>query len=337
MDVYRFVNSKDVRKYLKDINYEFNTLEAAYLIYFARDIALADKHSAWEEVIYTMPDMAPKDYFDHFHWEYFGDSIHSCLRQHMENEQRIIEEFMLERKGAFFVRSKTIDGNEWESRYFPVKSMFTSIDEVNEYIRDCVKDDEEREIYRFDIVCKSENSPKQYNIIKNREGQILEVDVSTEFYPGTRLDWQLETMWFAFPTPFKRGDIVIDPERPNPSRLWSGPFVFNDTAAEWLGARGKTGHDYTDMTASGWFQDEDGQIYGEVMHDYMSLEFYPEEKLEGSQRILIALSNRIKNEIDDELFAKAYSYYLAEALAKKVKPQWYTDEGLRLIGLHGRD
>ena len=333
MDIYKFVNSKDVRKYLKDINYEFNTLEAVYLIYFARDITLKDKHSAWKEVIESMPDMAPKDYFDHFQWEYFGNSIHGCLRQHMENERKIIGEFEQVSKGAFFVRTNNKDGEEWDSRYFTISSLFTSVDEVGEYINDCRKEDDDREIYKFEIICKPENSQKQYNIIYSREGQLLAVDISAEFYPEPRLDWQFETMWFAFPTPFKEGDIVIDPERPDPGMLWSGPFVFRQTAAEWFISSGRKGHDYTDMTASGWFQDEDGLVYREVMHDYMALEYYPTEKLEGLQRILIALSNRIKNKIDDELFANAYSYYLAEALSKKLKPQYYTDEGLRLVGL----
>ena len=337
MGLYKFVNSKDVRKYLKEIKYEFNTLEAAYLIYFAHDITLKEKHRAWKKVIETMPDMSPKDYFDRCCWVHYENSIHGCLRQHIENERRIINEFNHVRRGAFFVRPKTIDGMCLGSTAFPIKTFFTSVDEVDEYISHCVNDDENGEICEFDIICKTMNSQKQYNIIKNREGQLLAVDISSEFYPEPRVDLQIETMWFAFPTPFKKGDIVIDPKRPYHSNLWSGPFVLEQTAAERFISQGKKGHDYTDMTASGWFQNEDGQIYGEDMHDYMSLEYYPKEKLEGLQRILIALSNRIKNEIDDELFANAYSYYLAEALSKKLKPIYYTDEVLRLVGLPGRE
>ena len=35
MDIYKYINSKDVRKHLEKINYQFNTLEAAYLIFFS--------------------------------------------------------------------------------------------------------------------------------------------------------------------------------------------------------------------------------------------------------------------------------------------------------------
>lgn len=46
MDIFRFVNSKDVREHLKSIDYEFNSLEAAWLIYQCRDAAIDEKHKA---------------------------------------------------------------------------------------------------------------------------------------------------------------------------------------------------------------------------------------------------------------------------------------------------
>ena len=104
MNIYKYINSKDVRKYLEKIDYQFNTLEAAYLIYFCRSLTLKERHKAWQEVIDTMPDMAPKDHFDHFGWEYFEDSIHSCLKQHIINEQKILEEFSQVTKGAFCIK-----------------------------------------------------------------------------------------------------------------------------------------------------------------------------------------------------------------------------------------
>ena len=155
----------------------------------------------------------------------------------------------------------------------------------------------------------------------SRNDEVLEVEIDDEHYPKPRLDIQLETMWFAFPTPFKKGDIVIDPERPEPSSLWSGPFVFQETAAEYLKSKGRQGRDCSDMTANGWFQDENGIIYSECMHDYMSLEYYPIEKLKGVQKILIALSNN------------AYHSILMEAYAKKNRPRYFSEEGLALAGL----
>ena len=33
MDILRFINSRDIREHLKTIHYQFNSLEAAWLIY----------------------------------------------------------------------------------------------------------------------------------------------------------------------------------------------------------------------------------------------------------------------------------------------------------------
>lgn len=334
MDIYKYMNSKDIREHLRSINYQFNTLEAAYLIYFCYSLTLEEKHKAWQEIIDTMPDMAPKDHFDHFCWEYFEDSIHACLKQHIKNECKILEEFSQVEKGAFYIRMFDKNDKEFNKSCYS-DCLMTEIEDVYCYIHNYIKDDE-GELCKYIIHCTPNNLQKRFCITINRNDETIDVEIDSEHYPQPRLDWQLETMWFAFPTPFKRGDIVIDAQRPEPSKLWSGPFVFDETAAEWLTSRGKKGHDYTDMTAKGWFQDEDGVIYGECMHDYMSLEYYPYENLKGVQRILIALSNHIKGEIDDELFINAYHSLLMEEYAKKIRPRYYTDKGLRLAGLRER-
>lgn len=44
MDILRFVNSKDIRKHLETIGYEFNSLETAWLIYQCRDATIDEKH-----------------------------------------------------------------------------------------------------------------------------------------------------------------------------------------------------------------------------------------------------------------------------------------------------
>ena len=56
MDIYKFINSKDVRNYLKEINYEFTPVETAWLIWQSTK-PLEERHKAWQEMIYTMPDV----------------------------------------------------------------------------------------------------------------------------------------------------------------------------------------------------------------------------------------------------------------------------------------
>ena len=81
MDIFRFVNSKDVREHLRDIGYEFNSLEAAWLIYQCRDAAIDEKHKAWNELIATMPDCPIEKRTN----TAAQDSLHAFLRQCMSN------------------------------------------------------------------------------------------------------------------------------------------------------------------------------------------------------------------------------------------------------------
>ena len=75
------------------------------------------------------------------------------------------------------------------------------------------------------------------------------------------------------------------------------------------------------MTAYGYFQNENGEVFYECMHDYFSLDYY-HEKLVGKQRILTALANYLKEEISIDLLMNAYHIILDEENVKKEKNTW---------------
>ena len=68
------------------------------------------------------------------------------------------------------------------------------------------------------------------------------------------------------------------------------------------------------------------------MYNYMNLEYFRGE-LSGKKRILKALSNHIKGEIDVGLFANAYHKILCEEYAKSQNPWNITSEGLAAAGI----
>ena len=213
MDCFAFLNSADVKNYLIEIGYRFNTLESVYLIHRCCRIGMEEKIAAWKEVFDTMPDMAPVEVFTHCRWEYYSDSAHAFLVALVDFEEK-----------------------------------------------------------------------------KDQGLQFTDIELEK----GKELEWQLECMWFGIPTPFKRGDIVIDRARPFSGDLWSGPFVLIETATEYFMRKGKSGNDSGDMFASGYFQNAQGDVYEEVMHDYLSLEYCKKEELKGFNKQLIELSERIK-------------------------------------------
>ena len=40
MNIFRFINSKDIRKYLRELQHQFTVPEAAFLIYMSRTVPL---------------------------------------------------------------------------------------------------------------------------------------------------------------------------------------------------------------------------------------------------------------------------------------------------------
>lgn len=335
MDVLRFINSNAIRDYLREIDYQFNTLEAAYLVHDCRFATLKEKHEAFREILETMPDMAPEKELGRCVMDYGNDSIHKLINLHIENKEYWIKEFYGFEKAAYCFQLYWENGDKYYCGRYGSEYISDSLEEITEFITDYLKDDE-GEVARYTITCKPSGQERQYTVRFNREGGIMDIDIypcDSQVGKWYDTDYELEMMWFGFPTPFKKGDILYDPGRAESSGSWDGPFVFEETATEWYKRRGGCGQDCTDMTATGLFLDENNEVYGEVMHDYMSLEYYPKEKLTGEKRILIALSNFKKGEIEETLLLNAYRTILLEEYAKKTRPHWYTHEGMVLAGL----
>ena len=348
MDIYRFVNSKDIRKHLQDIQYEFSSLEAAWLIYQCRDASVEEKHAAWNELIGTMPDCR----IEERRRTRPQSSLHAFLKKYMELENRYIHEFMGEIQGTADM-SNMIYAYRYEEKYIGdyqppfYNTVYSSFSNVLSSIKEDALESKDIELgiltgYR--IIKMNVNAPcygwHMYLDSKQRIMRISpDMDINNEdendiFY-GV-----FDGLWFDFPVPFKRGDIVWDPEHPD--GLCGGPFVLDscglngieqDSTREFL----KKDGDNTDMNACGYFLDNESVdpccgIYHEIMWNYMDLEYYDRKLVQG-ERVLTALSSHLKGDIDSILFAKAYHSILSEEAAKFSEPRDVTLRGLVLAGL----
>ena len=56
MDIYDFINSRDISKHCRSLQHKFTPLEQATIIYHSRK-PLAVRHKAWQEIIDIQPDM----------------------------------------------------------------------------------------------------------------------------------------------------------------------------------------------------------------------------------------------------------------------------------------
>ena len=327
MDIYRFINSKDIRAHLKNIGYQFNALEAAWLVYQNRVISMDERHAAWLEIIDTMPDMRV-EFADDSKAPF--ESLHQLLSDYMAMEQRWYQNFIKKEPDMFYSSSIFLE----DGGFIRAQCLFT---EYNTWYRSIMKYVEKQLVFHSDIrqfhVHKEylNSFENGYSLYVDAYGRVLSVYKRHVEAPESILLCFCD-LWFPFPTPFQKGEIVYNPNGKE-GDLYEGPFVFDETSADVFRRTGRRMHDAMDMTAYGYFQKEDGTLYAECMHHYMDLERYPEEKLTGKKRILKALSNQMKGEIDAVVFARAYHQILLEESARDSLPQDITDEGMLLAGL----
>ena len=325
-EICRFVNSKDIRKYLADINYSFTTAEAAWLVYQCRNATLAEKYAAWEKIIATMPDQS----VDSIHFDKPYESIHKVISDFIAMKKKVTEMFFEERPKAFYQYSLVYND---ESRDYDDSMLYSSYEKCFEQLTHDLSEDEDDIsgcIRRSEIDCF-------YHITAfyNRNGELMDVDIPADY--GI-VDWHLldffRDLWFHFPAPFKKGDIIYDPLK-HQRRACEDLLVMESNTPLKFEEDGCSHTDSSDMNVWGYFQDDEtGTIFHEITWNYMDFEYYPEEQLTGKKRILKALSNLLKEEIDIELFTKAYHLIILDETRNDLMPKiWFTEEGMKLAGI----
>lgn len=293
MNVYKFINSKDIREYLKKINYEFTPVETAWLIWQCENATLEEKHKAWQKIIDTMPDMPFKTN------EKSYDSLHEFLKDYIELENKCIDEIVNAKDDNLFYKCSIQSKSDLICKlYFNYESCLHAI-ETELFNQNIEIEDNIR------ISMWHENESYAHTYIElNTKGEIMNI------YSDTLDKINCITFYdvcLMFPIPFVKGDILW-----NPNSLDKNPFVLKET--------------HSDMSVWGYFTGENGQLF-EDCTAYMNIEYYNGE-LKSENRILEVLNNYIKGEIDIVRFANMYHQIVLKNCAKAFEIREYDDENL---------
>ena len=278
MNVYRFINSKDIREHLESIKYPFGSLEAAWLIYQCRFASLEEKHAAWRELIRTVPDCAIEERPN----TEAHDSLHRFLAAYMERETKLLHVVLRKRR-----RHLSLDGGV--RRTACGSSTRVSIPTMRNAATGSAGRSATTRTGGSQAILSPKHIPTQRSPACNRS---FPPRGSSSPRPGEakRGPTLSRDCFFVFPTPFQKGDIVWEP---NTQGYCKGPFVLTGVSGEAEAPGHRRGGDNSDMTAWGYFQDESGNIYHETMWNYMDLEYY-RGPLTGKRRVLRALGNCLK-------------------------------------------
>ena len=338
MNVTNLLNSRSIAQHWEEIEYIPDSLGTAWLVYKNKSLSFDEKCSLWEEIINTMPDMEIRERVNCRHY----DSLYDFLYRFMAVSRRFLEWFNDNTDCVYTLKDAD---NDW-----PFDYAFSSVESIKEFIKTEECEDIESFVIKKISVDDYPGYPASIKININFDIIICQEDWDYGAFPCDEEEYDVllafEGMWFDFPVPFRKGDVIYNPyyRCSIGASDWAGSeytelFVVKDIGVEHLSEKSKkrflTGEngDTSDMNFCGFVQWRDGSVYSESFSNYMDFEFYQGE-FKGFQRIIKALSNYEKGLINDELLMHAYHQILSEERARSDIPYFYTREGLELAGIN---
>lgn len=354
MDIYEFINSKDIRGHCRKLGHQFNTMECAYLVWQSDwRYTLKEKHAAWQEIISTMPDMELKRH--HKKW----GSVHQCIKRYMEIEDRLVD--------AFYSTGPEISFEGGEGALSDFEMHYTSVDELiaaektlkQEYNESqdegavwtrgmdkiALKRIEKNGFVTRSVFSVVQNTDNGYNqaVFHDETYELIALDTfdsslltylddaDAAFYTE-----YFEQMWFYVPTPFEKGDIVTTANSRRPHVLEELCFWKNTPEQEKTFRsleKDGTSEDFQSGLMS--FVTERRDINFDYHDNCLSLEYYHGELCERD-RVFTAINSFMKEKMDLTLLLSAYRIIINEETQRQereIVAQRFSGTGLRLAGL----
>ncbi len=383
MDICSFINSRDIAEHLRNIDYDFTLPEAAFIVYQSEISTMDEKFAAWQEMIDKMPDCELEDRCALWEPKSAG-SFHQFLRDYMALQKKILKMFYEADEAVYTYsvyatgkhpnsKEKTELGDlepEWNKVGGYFADLQSAIADYKKEKEDYLSDGMLRVKFAKRSLLREPDPDRDCEITVHMTTDLDVIDVD---YYGLKelsdeefaLDSRFAQMWFAFPTPFKRGDIVID--RSCRHNFFSGPFVLDGLLSwdretllkngfseqspmvksrdEQIARLTKSG-DTSDMDYYAVYLDADDtgfpRIYNEVFWTYLNLERYV-EPLKGMYRMLKPVSSALTYDpeyggpsIEPELFCSAFQLIMMEQMCKYDRlrlERCLTEEAQELAGL----
>ena len=353
MDIYSYLNSKDVAEYCRSLDYKFDAIEAAFIVNACRRISQEEKLRLFQEIIDTMPDEAINER------ERILKSLVKGMKMETDSFHKALSEYIavMRKSMAAFLSSGSDSVYTWE--YYrrdwhdsnDTKRVYSSFEKAKEALMQelqerCEPDDDgDREnISEYTgFIYKRRIDSDEYGYAAVRENGII-----TELY-DSKTDEEshwfcqqfFESIWVKIPVPFKKGDLLYgtNPHTLYDRNIGKEPMVFASCCYDGLdeneprNQRRLAGWDASDMTAWGYWLCDDGRLYEECMHSYYDLEYYRGE-IKGNVRVLKALSAQMKGDIDAHMLMIAYDAVQREREMNAVFPGWdYLPECYEKMGI----
>lgn len=308
MDIFRFIDSADIRRYLAEIQYRFSTEEKMFLIWYCKAATLNEKIAAWQEIVGDVPSCP---------WDYAWD-IRERVAAYIELQEEMLGQFQAAGSCVYQYRLTTVaEEIDLGGVYHSYKDCLAAAKIAAQAVSCCKLE------IRKEPLDAAEHSRRIDTCLFNQDGEIMQIHCLPTDAEDMMTYLLFEEMWFAFPTPFHSGDIVCSRFSPDE------PFVLTDMVtwdsermikelppseydrqlldcADWTVERLLERGDSRIMGAFG-YRAEGGLIRREKapICDYLDLEYY-RRPLDPSHKILQPVSSYLKKSCGIEFLLNAY-------------------------------
>lgn len=325
MDIYEFFNSRDIAEYCKSINHEFSGLEAAFVVWHSEFHNIKQKHIAWKEILNTYPNEKL-----HTGYSWFDKKgLHLFLQQYMQKQKELLNSFAIKEENTVFSFSMMdCNGIDYDD------GLFYDYEECLKEARDSYyglcDPSQVSEIYilKRKIHKKQGESDQQMTLTMNVNFEPIDIEEYKYLEDTPEDEYILDGFmyfWVKIPTPFKYGDLVTVRTRDEAGKepmilAWLPYWMTSEgrdmskTVNGFLSGEG----DFSDMQATLYYQDETGEISRDHIANYLLLEYY-KGKLNGKQKLLLAINNYLQNKIWLDDLLRSHSVLLLEDYAKELK------------------
>ncbi|MBQ3774707.1 MAG: hypothetical protein II847_01085 [Ruminobacter sp.] len=349
MDYIYFINSRDIREYLYNINFHLNGEQKLFLIDKCYRITLDEKIEAFksllkendEKVIIRNPC-------------YWIRKDTSCSKNRLEDEVISLHEFVFSllkhyqnltdllkiKDNKSYYRISYLDLNDSEE-YFEIEFSFTDFDSAVSYLKEQYLNEQKitvvkiQKIFFFDANShqgKTDNTCRQIVAYLNADLKILNIygsRITDEPYE----DYTTDSLMIYLPTPFRCGDILTCSADARYAGYTHGfdPFVMIKTFPDEKLCRGV---DCSDICVEAYYLSDEkltNFLVDNTPHIY-DLE-YCRQPIENKFRLLKVLSARLQKDdlVDEEGLVRTAMYCEAEATYKEAWNNLYTYPAVKYL------
>ena len=203
MDVYKLINSKAIAEHCRKIQHQFNTEELAVLIYRNKYMSVDEKIQAYNELITDYNDMQVIERFNCSHY----DSVRDLIKSEINRLNTLVDTLKLDEQDVIYTYEAYYKSISMYREYSKIAKLYKTFSETITAAIEEIKEDDDViifKLYKTSLIDDFPNIVAKY--IVNADKQIKMVNL----YDTKHVDLDIENIFLNLPTPFKRGDILVN-------------------------------------------------------------------------------------------------------------------------------